>query len=114
MVKSIQAQVLKIDKHISKYTNEDVFVLYFKSTEGKSYKCWVDPHNRNYRYWSQIIQRGKGTILRDLYVKIGTKNLIDADSMPVVVKDDFKERESNFGNSNIPSGYSDNGEYVGY
>jgi hypothetical protein len=110
MQQSIQAQVLKIDKHISKYTNEDVFVLYFKSTEGKSYKCWVDPHDRNYRYWSQIIQRGKGTILRDLYVKIGTKNLIDADSMPSIVKDDFREHTSDFGNSNIPSGYNFDGE----
>jgi len=106
----IQAQVLKIAKHISKYTGEDVYVLFLKSTEGRSYKCWVDPHNRNFRFWSQIIQRGNGTILRNLYVKNEKTKLIDADSMPSIVKDDFREHTSDFGNSNIPSGYSDEGD----
>lgn len=106
----IQAQVLKIAKHISKYTGEDVYVLFLKSIEGKSYKCWVDPQNRNYRFWEQIILRGKGTILRNLYVKNEKAKLIDADSMPEIVKDNFRRTESDFGNSNIPSGYNFDGE----
>lgn len=109
--KPIRAQVLKIGKHISKYTGEDVYVIFMKSIEeGKSYKCWVDPHNRNYRFWSQIIQRGRGTILSNLYVKNDKTKLIDADSMPNIVKDDFRSHESSFGSSNIPNGYNMDGE----
>lgn len=106
----IRCQILKIDKHISKYTGEDVYVLFMKSVEGRSYKCWVDPHNRNWRFWSQIIQRGRGTILDNLYVKNEKTRLVDADSMPSIVKDDFKTHESSFGNSNIPTGYNFDGE----
>ena len=107
--KPIRCQVLKIVKHISKYSGEDVYAVFLKSSEGKSYKCWIDPLNRNWKYWSQVIQRGKGTILDNLYVKNEKTKLIDADSEVRIVKDDFKEHESNFGNSNIPAGYSDDG-----
>lgn len=106
----VRCQVLKIAKHISKYTGEDVYVLFMKSVEGKSYKCWVDPHNRNCRFWSEIIRRGNGTILDNLYVKNEKTRLIDADSMPKIVKDDFRTHGSDFGNSNIPSGYNFDGE----
>jgi len=109
---SIRCQVLKIDKNISRYTGEDVYVLFLKSNEGKSYKCWVDPHNRNFRYWSQIIQRGRGTILDNLYVKNEKTKLIDADSEVRIVKDDFREHESNLGNGNIPDGYDDEGNRI--
>lgn len=109
----VRCQVLKIAKHISKYTGEDVYVLFMKSVEeGKSFKCWVDPHNRNWRFWSQIIQRGRGTILDNLYVKNEKTKLIDADSEVRIVKDDFKTHESNFGNSNIPAGYSNDGDRI--
>ncbi len=109
---SIRCQVLKIAKHISKYTGEDVYAIFLKSFDGVSYKCWVDPHNRNWKYWSQVVQRGRGTILDNLYVKNEKTKLIDADSEVRIVRDDFKEHESNFGNSNIPHGYDNDGNRI--
>lgn len=106
----MKGQVLKIAKHISKYTGEDIYVIFIKTLENGSFKCWVDPQNRNYRFWSQVIARGRGTMLGGLYVKDTKKKLIDADSMVNIIKDDFKSHESSFGNDNIPSGYSDEGD----
>lgn len=60
-----------------------VFLLTFKGEDGKSYRSWIDPKNRNFRHWKSIVEDVPvGTLLDGLVVK--NKNLIDADSRPVV------------------------------
>jgi len=70
-------------KVLSRYTNDYVYLVYFKSLESGSYKCWVDPNNRNWHCWKDIIFK-TGTVLENLTVKNEKTKLIDADSQFVV------------------------------
>lgn len=59
-----------------------VHLLFFKGEDGKSYRSWIDPKNRNFRHWAYVIASVPiGTLLDGLVQK--TKTLIDADSRPV-------------------------------
>lgn len=63
-----------------------VFFLTFKGEDGKSYRTWISPQNRNFRHWKSIVEDAPaGTLIDGLLVK--TKNLIDADSRPVPERD---------------------------
>jgi hypothetical protein len=107
----MKGQILKIDKTKSRYGGE-VYVVYIKTWEEGSYKCWIDPKNRNYGNWREAIARGKGTIIDNMVVLNEKKRLVDADSQINIVKDNFKAGDSSAlgsGGYNIPNGYDSEG-----
>lgn len=63
-----------------------VHLLSFKGEDGKSYRSWIDPKNRNFRHWAYVIENVPiGTLLDGLVQK--TQTLIDADSRPTPERD---------------------------
>jgi len=59
-----------------------VYLLGFQGEDGKSYRTWVATNCGNYRRWKDIIEKGRGTAVRNLNVKAG--RLINADSFPKI------------------------------
>jgi len=61
-----------------------MFRLFFVGLKSKQdYKSFVEPINKNYSKWQQIIDaydRGKGIVINNLTLKKVEDNLIDADS----------------------------------
>lgn len=77
----VEFTILKVSKKPSKI-NREFYWIFFKGDDGKSYRTCVDPANRNYSNWKEIMQ--PGYVLKGIRIKFG--NLIDADSRPVVVR----------------------------
>lgn len=74
-------QILKVQAQKSRYTQKDVFAVFFKGDDGKSYKTWLDPANGNFRRWEPLMK--EDMIITGLKIKSG--RLIDADSYPRAV-----------------------------
>lgn len=79
-------EILKIQPTTSRYGGHTVYLLAIKA-EGNSYKCWVDPKNRNWIRWEGIIKAGVGAKLGNLAVKGGNGRLIDADSEVILIEE---------------------------
>jgi len=75
----MNAEILKVTTTPSKFGGI-VFVAYFKTEEGKSYKSWIDPKNRNYSKWTSILNKGAGTKVEGLRVFDEERKIVDADS----------------------------------
>lgn len=82
-------QILKISKQTSKYTGKPVFAVFFKGSDGLSYRTWIDPGNGNYRRWEGVMK--VNTVLTGLKVKAG--RLIDADSYPQIARPEAQQDE---------------------
>lgn len=82
-------QILKISKQKSYHTKKDVYAVFFKGSDGGSYKTWLDPLNGNYRRWQSLLK--VGNTLTGIRVKQG--RLIDADSFPTLVREQTIEEE---------------------
>lgn len=74
--------IQKIQKEISRYTKQPVYAVFFKSSDGGSYKSWLDPKNGNFKRWEALLK--VGNTLSNIKVKTG--RLIDADSFPLLVQ----------------------------
>lgn len=52
----------------------------------KTYTTYIDPNNKNYRNWHEIVtSEDKGWVLENIRVKNHKKGLVDADSVFVVI-----------------------------
>lgn len=60
-----------------------VFLLTFRDEDGTSYQTWVDPANRNFANWEEVVKMEAGTKLDNLTVKKG--RLINADCRPKII-----------------------------
>jgi len=81
----MKARVMKITENYSKYGGK-FFYIFFKSETGESYRSCLFPLCHNFKHWKPIIDRkDEGLWLDHLLVKDG--RLIDADSVPVIIKD---------------------------
>lgn len=84
------AKITGINRRPSKFGG-DFYYIYFKDVEsGKSLRTCVYPNYRNYRNWANIISQYEADetteiVLSNLIVRNGT--MVDADSMPKIVKD---------------------------
>lgn len=76
-------QILKVQTQKSRYTKKDIFAVFFKADDGRSYKTWLDPANGNFKRWEKLLH--VDTVLTNLKIKDG--RLIDADSYPKVVSE---------------------------
>lgn len=81
-MKPTKFQITKISKQMSFHTKREVFAVFFKGDDGRSYKTWLDPLNGNYRRWESVAK--VHNVLTGLNLK-GNGNLIDADSYPRLV-----------------------------
>lgn len=79
----MKAEILKVSKVKSRYGG-DVYVLFAKTLDKGSWKIWVDPKNRNFGKWSQIIEKGQGIKVENLVVLNEKNKTIDADSDVVI------------------------------
>ena len=80
--------ITRIDTYHSKYGGLCYLILL--RSQDKTYKTWVYEKCHNFKNWKEIILLGKGTMIRNL--KIKKDNLLDADSVPVIVrKEEIKE-----------------------
>ena len=106
----MKGQILKVDTKQSRYGGE-VYVVYIKTWDEGSFKCWVDPRNRNYEYWREAIARGKGTIITNMVVLNEKKRLVGVDSQIKIEKSNFKQGDSSalYSGGNIPAGYDSEG-----
>ena len=75
----MKATLMKTTKQPSVYGGK-FYYLFFKDTEGKSYRSCVSPTCRNFGRWQPFLNK-EGVILNGLMLK--SENLIDADSFPV-------------------------------
>lgn len=73
--------ITKVWETKSRHTGKPVYMVTFKGDDTKSYRCWIDPLNGNYKRWANYLT--PGIELTNLKIKAG--NLIDADSRPEVV-----------------------------
>jgi len=79
---TITATIIKIVSHKSKYGGY-FYYLFFKSSNGKSYKTCLYPSCSNFQRWLQVIQevkQGKEVWLTGLFTLSRSKYIIDADS----------------------------------
>ncbi len=76
-------KVQKITKAPSKYGGH-FFYVFFKGSDGDSYKTCLDPKMRNYKNWLELITvfNASITAVHVSGLKIKKGNLIDADSKP--------------------------------
>lgn len=75
-------KILKIEKKPSKI-NKIFYYIFFKGSDGKSYRTCLDPANRNFQNWQNIMKAGN--VLTGIRMKkyMG-RDIIDADSLPRV------------------------------
>ena len=78
-------RVWKIQKIPSKYGGI-CFLILFKDDRKETYKTWIYPKLRNFKFWIKVLNSGKGVLLKNLRTKDG--RLIDADSEPIIVKEE--------------------------
>ncbi len=76
------AEVLKIEKHPSKLVERGNFYYIFFKNEKGSYKTCVYEKFRNFKNWREVISKGIGIKLDNLVLR--GRDLVDADSMPVI------------------------------
>lgn len=74
--------ITRIDTYHSKYGGLCYLILL--RSDNKTYKTWVYEKCHNFKNWKEIILLGKGTVIRN--VKVLRDNLIDADSIPVIIR----------------------------
>ena len=78
----MKAKIVKI-KPFTSHHGGLCYLVCFKGDNGKAYRTYVSPKNRNYKNWNKIIRK-EGIILKGL--RILRNNLIDADSPVEIVK----------------------------
>jgi len=79
------AEITKIKKKPSRYGGYFYYV-FFKSNKGKSYYSCLYPKMRNFIRWRKVLK--VGTLLKNLHLVRGHKNIIDADSKFKVINND--------------------------
>jgi hypothetical protein len=84
-VKPTKFQITGVKTTKSNYTKKDVFAVFFKGDDGRSYRTWLDPNNGNYKRWQGVMK--VGNVLTGINLK-GNGNLIDADSFPRLVAEE--------------------------
>ena len=73
-------KILKVVKHPSK-VNREFYYVFFKGDTGKSFRTALDPANRNFAHWKNLMVVGNVlTGIRFKYYK--NSWIIDADSHP--------------------------------
>ena len=82
-MKPTQFQITKVQTTKSHYTHKDVYAVFFKADDGRSYKTWLDPNNGNFKRWQNLMK--VGNVLTGVNLK-GNGTLVDADSFPRLVK----------------------------
>jgi len=79
----ITATIIKIQKKPSRY-GDKFYLVCFKDLEGNSYISYLYPKMRNFSRWKKVLS--VGSVLSGLHTIKGRKNIIDADSRFVEVK----------------------------
>lgn len=79
----MEALILKIEKHKSKYGDSFSYVYFKNTADGRSYRSCLYPKMGNYRRWAGLLK--EGNILGNLNPKGVLGTLIDADSYPKLV-----------------------------
>lgn len=73
--------IVKQKQIMSKYGNNVMEITLVGLKDRITYRTFVDPQNRNFKYWSEIIHNpSHGYLLSNLQIKDTTKALISADS----------------------------------
>lgn len=89
-------ELLKIDKHASRYGGYFYYLFFKDKAAGKSYKTCVADNCRNFSKWAFIIyakdQDGNFKMIGRLFGNMYTKSekLINADSMPELVEPAYR------------------------
>lgn len=79
------AQITKIETKPSKYGSM-MKVVFFKGTDSKSYYTYIYEKMFNAKRWKKVLK--EGTVLKGLKLLKGKKNLIDADSRFIEIKEE--------------------------
>lgn len=88
MSNTIQAQLVKVNQHPSKFGGVFYYLFFKDLSTGNNYKSCVSPSYRNWSNWQKIVENfseDKPLYLENLLLKNG---LIDADSKPRIVEED--------------------------
>jgi hypothetical protein len=77
----MRAEITGIKRPTSKKTGELIYLMFFRNEDG-SYHTYIDPANRNFSNWKDIIKRVQAGELRIVLegLDIKTGKLINADS----------------------------------
>ena len=77
--------IVKIQQQNTKHHNGFIHHITMMTFSGKVVETYVDPKNRNYANWANIItgdKANKGYVLQGLQYRNGNFKQIDADSIP--------------------------------
>ncbi len=75
--------VLKQHPITSKYGNRIYMITLVGAQDRLEYKTYIDPNNRNFKYWQHIIWNpDHGFVLKNCIVK--KDNIISADCRPII------------------------------
>ena len=70
---------------LSKYGGTLITITLIGINDRQEYKTYIDPRNHNFVNWQHITQNPQnGFVIRSLKVKNKEKNLISADSKPII------------------------------
>lgn len=84
-------EVLKVEKHFSKFGGDFYYVFFKGLTDMQSYKTPVYVKLRNFNRWRLVLdfnnpESNAGMVLGNLKLKNVKKRIIDADSQVTIIK----------------------------
>lgn len=69
----------------SKYGGKFYYVYFKEYDTGKTYRTCITPGYRNYKNWLSLMNNFKDKVVEVENVRVNSKGLIDADSMPKII-----------------------------